>query len=221
MDEKYLELRNRLEASRKQFSTQMSKIQKESSELRVKYSMATHGKLLDTLPLPNQSHFNNSNTFSFTGDSGNCNGEGFRVSGDHHFDPRLSCNTAGGKRGGKPRATSAHASSGKYATSPAMSSHFRPGPSPLDTPYTNGQGFNFQGPSADGWNPKSDLPYDLAPFKDKAAKLFAQGMTHNHNYNRVDADQKEKQILRKITDKQKKNGLNGWTDERLQELVKG
>lgn len=205
MDEKYLELRNRLESSRKLFSTQMSRVHKESSELRVKYSMATHGKLLDALPMPNQ------NTFSFTGES-----EGFRTSGDQS-DPRMS--TAGKK--GKPRAASAHASSASRS-SPAMTSHN--GSSPHG--HQRGQSFNFAGQAAESWNPKSDLPYDLAPFKDKASKLFTQGMTHNHQYNHTpvphyaDPEQKEKQVLRKIADKQKKSGLTGWTDERLQELVK-
>lgn len=226
MDEKYLELRNRLESSRKLFATQMSKIHKESSELRVKYSMATHGKLLDALPMPS-----NPNTFSFTGES-----EGFRVSMDQG-DTRAS--TSGKK--GKPRAASAHATSGsRNAPSPAMTLHH--GSSPQDTHFSHGQSFSFQGQAAESWNnTKGDMPYDVSQFKDKAAKLFAQGMTHNHQYNQsnqaahnglpghghghahhtphVDPALREKQIVRKITDKQKKSGVNGWTEDRLQELI--
>jgi hypothetical protein len=68
-------------------------------------------------------------------------------------------------------------------------------------------------------NPKSDLPYDTAPMKAQAEKLFLSGMTRNHYMTAAEAEQKEKHVLKKIKDKQKQSKTDGWTEEQLQELL--
>ena len=52
MDEKYMDLRSKMEVSRDYFATQISKVKKESEELRVKYSLANKGALLDSIRIP-------------------------------------------------------------------------------------------------------------------------------------------------------------------------
>mmetsp|Transcript_33170 Transcript_33170/g.33780 ORF Transcript_33170/g.33780 Transcript_33170/m.33780 type:complete len:534 (-) Transcript_33170:176-1777(-) len=64
MDEKYLELRTKLDWSRDVSNKRLKKAQKTASELRMKFMMAGNSVLLDTLPLPgiNQSSSAGSNT---------------------------------------------------------------------------------------------------------------------------------------------------------------
>lgn len=198
MDERYLELRTRLESSRKQFQTQMARIQKESSELRVKYSMATHGKLLDTIPLPSQSDMNlmASGMDPFRGSIDT--GELLNMQGS-------------GKRGGKPRATSAHAATSLSRNFSGNSFGFNNTHS--SSPHSGGD--NHREAWADGTGNTQ---------KDKAQRMFAQGIMHNQRFapslSPAEAEAKEKHIIKKITGKQKKCDRDGWTDERLQELIK-
>lgn len=205
MDEKYLELRNRLESSRKLFATQMSRVTKESSELRVKYSMATHGKLLDTLPMPDQS------TFNFT------NGSDGNFLGSADFDMNRTGTSTGKK--GKPRAASARA-----ATSNSHSAS-----SPMLMPMSQ-QGYNQNNRSGhdltqDAWGHR-DMPYDVNVHKKTAEMRFIKGMNHNTfvpavpKISAAEAEQKEKGILRKIYSKTNDAEGNAWTPDRLQELVK-
>lgn len=214
MDEKYLELRNRLESSRKLFATQMSRVTKESSELRVKYSMATHGKLLDTLPLPDQS------TFNFT----NTSDGGFRNTND--FDLTRT-GTSTGKKGGKPRASSARAAT---TTSHSMSNHALLPVTPHgardnSTPksHHNHSGHDL---THEAWG-HHDMPHDITLHKKIANDRFVKGVTHNSPFvskvptiSPAEAADKEKGILRKIHRKSNDAEANGWTPDRLQELIK-
>jgi len=159
MDEKYLELRNRLESSRKLFATQISRVTKESSELRVKYSMATHGKLLDTLPMPDQS------TFNFT------NGSDGNFLGSAEFDLNRTGTSMGKK--GKPRAASARA-----ATSNSHSAS-----SPMLMPMPQQGGYHQNNRSGhdlahEAWGQR-DIPYDVNVHKKTAEMRFIKGMNHN------------------------------------------
>lgn len=53
MDEKYLELRSKLDLTRDHLHKQIDKVKKECTDLRKKYTVATGGGLLDKLPMPN------------------------------------------------------------------------------------------------------------------------------------------------------------------------
>lgn len=55
MDEKYLELRSKLDVTRSQFQEIIKRVGKENKELRVKYSAANNGALLDQVRLDKQS----------------------------------------------------------------------------------------------------------------------------------------------------------------------
>lgn len=210
MDEKYLELRNRLESSRKLFATQMSRVTKESTELRVKYSMATHGKLLDTLPMPDQS------TFNFT----NASDGNFRNSAE--YDPTRT-GTSTGKRG-KPRASSARAatSNSHSASSPAMLMPMSQGGYGHINNSHNRSGHDL---TQEAWGHR-DMPYDINVHKKTAEARFVKGINHNMftpavpKISAAEAEQKEKGILRKIYSKTNDAEGNAWTPDRLQELVK-
>lgn len=52
MDEKYLELRTKLDYAREVASKKVRQAQKTASDLRVKFALAGHTKLLDHMPLP-------------------------------------------------------------------------------------------------------------------------------------------------------------------------
>ncbi|RYH24381.1 hypothetical protein EON65_16800 [archaeon] len=53
MDEKYLELRSKLDLTRDHLHKQIDKVKKECTELRKKYTVATGGGLLDKIQMPN------------------------------------------------------------------------------------------------------------------------------------------------------------------------
>lgn len=55
MDEKYLELRSKLDVTRSQFQEIIKRVAKENKELRVKYAAANNGALLDQVRLDKQS----------------------------------------------------------------------------------------------------------------------------------------------------------------------
>ncbi len=57
MDEKYLELRAKLDFARNFFSTTIKKIKIESQELRIKYAHASGGVLLDHVKIPKTTSF--------------------------------------------------------------------------------------------------------------------------------------------------------------------
>lgn len=224
MDEKYLELRNRLESSRKLFATQMSRVTKESSELRVKYSMATHGKLLDTIPLPDQS------TFNFTNGSDG----GFRNSAEYDL---MRTGTSTGKKG-KPRASSARAATSTSHSNFQNNSHSMSNHALLPvTPHgarensTPKSQHNYHSHSGhdlthEAWG-HHDMPHDVMAHKKTANDRFVKGITHNSPFvpkvpaiSPAEAADKEKGILRKINRKSSDADANGWTPDRLQELIK-
>jgi hypothetical protein len=67
MDEKYLELRSKLDFARNFFSGTIKKLKIESQELRVKYAHATGGLFLDQVKLPSKSEgFDVTQTGKFT-----------------------------------------------------------------------------------------------------------------------------------------------------------
>lgn len=61
MDEKYLELRAKLDISREYFAATVKKYRKESEDLRMKFARANQGQLLDHAKIPksNSSSSNN------------------------------------------------------------------------------------------------------------------------------------------------------------------
>lgn len=201
MDEKYLELRNRLDTSRKQFGTQMDKIAKECSQLRLKYSMATHGKLLDTIPISNGNW-----------DSGDLDGSRPKTSSGH---------------GKKPRAKSARAAlSHSHSMNPIMRTHTndssggepRYGYSDTLSRATSPKRKTILEMSS---NAKEDIPYDVGQYQDEASNMFLAGLTRNHQFQlHPDPEVAEKHILKKINQKVKKSEYDGWTPEQLQELLK-
>jgi hypothetical protein len=65
MDEKFLELRAKMDVTRNHFLEKLKKAQKESMDLRVKFSMATNGQSLDHFRPPKKK--NNMNTMSTEG----------------------------------------------------------------------------------------------------------------------------------------------------------
>lgn len=67
MDEKYLELRAKLDFSRDQSNRRIKKAEKLAADLRVKFMMAGNTTLLDAVPLPGISR---ANSFADTGNSG-------------------------------------------------------------------------------------------------------------------------------------------------------
>ena len=248
MDEKYLELRNRLDTSRKLFSTQMSKVKKESADLRVKYSMATHGKLLDTVPLPSQGDLSGymMNMEGFRGSMDTAEllyQQQYMTTGNSYGN---NGNGGGGGRKGKPRAASARAAtstsqSGLYNTMNSMNSmnslqytgalpHTGIQSSPPGSPKTRNS-FLLQRRTSSGDSPiQGDYPNDIGPAKEYAQQAFIKGITHNHfvpvplpvvpKLSAHEAEMKEKYIMKKINDKQKKSDMQGWSPEQLQELMK-
>lgn len=58
MDEKFLDLRAKLDTSRSIYTKETRKIRKDFSDLRLKYALAHHGQLLDSVRIPE--HFNGS-----------------------------------------------------------------------------------------------------------------------------------------------------------------
>ena len=234
MDDKYMELRNRLESSRKLFATQMSRITKESSELRVKYSMATHGKLLDSLPMPDQGAFN------FTGG-------GFDSTFRGSMESQEMMNRTGTSTGphrGKQRASSARAatSNSHAASNSAMmlmplsaqsGGREQYNPNGGITPkhhHGNGHGHGHshsaQDLSHEAWG-QQDMPYDVGVHKKTAEGRFVKGMTHNTPFatkvpaiSPAEAEYKEKNIIRKINRKSDDPEANAWTQDRLQDLIK-
>lgn len=59
MDEKYLELRTKLDYAREVAQKKVRNAQKTASDLRVKFALAGNQKLLDHIPLPNMDDMNN------------------------------------------------------------------------------------------------------------------------------------------------------------------
>ena len=55
MDEKFLELRSKMDASRSMYMKETSKLKKNFSELRLKYALTHNGELLDSVRLPRSS----------------------------------------------------------------------------------------------------------------------------------------------------------------------
>lgn len=206
MDERYLELRSRLESSRKMFMTQMARITKESSELRVKYSMATHGKQLDTVQLP-------SHDMSFTG-------EGFR--GSMETAELLHHSRASTGKGGKPRAKSARAalssSSHHQQHQHQQQDYMRPG-----SPGSPGGRQSM----IQAW--QHDYPHGqdgITPHRNRAQQMFVDGITRNQKFapptmSPAEVEAKEKYIVKKISSKNVKGDPARWTDDKLHELLKG
>jgi hypothetical protein len=201
MDERYLELRNRLESSRKQFMTQMARVTKESSELRVKYSLATHGKLLDTLPLPSQYELSLIN-----------GAEAFRGS----MDTAELLHRSGTGKGGKPRAKSARAALSSSSRHARPASPGSPGGQELNR---NASGLS--------WNDHTlGQEQGTTPYRDHAQQMFVNGITHNQRFavptlSTTEIEAKEKHIVKKINSKYIKGDPARWTEDKLQELVKG
>lgn len=88
MDEKYLELRTKLDYTRDAGAKKIKKAQKVASELRVKFALAGNSTLLDHMPLP-------SSSFSNTAPTGSV-----RYNNCDSFDHRLNAVTGPGTAGG-------------------------------------------------------------------------------------------------------------------------
>lgn len=70
MDEKYLELRTKLDFSRDQFNRRLKKAEKLAQDLRMKFMMAGNTTLLDAMPLPVINTHTNNNSFAESGNHG-------------------------------------------------------------------------------------------------------------------------------------------------------
>jgi hypothetical protein len=92
MDEKYFELREKLELNRKRSAMETEKMKKECSTLRTKFALATGKANLDTIRLPNQGHH------GFSGDSAEMDGEGGWGSGHIHSSSGARPSTAPASR---------------------------------------------------------------------------------------------------------------------------
>lgn len=64
MDTKYLELKQKLDAYREQFNRETRKMKKEFHDLRIKYSFANNGKILDAVKIPNKYNEDNFTNFN-------------------------------------------------------------------------------------------------------------------------------------------------------------
>jgi hypothetical protein len=116
MDEKYLELRTKLDYTRDAGAKKIKKAQKMSSELRVKFALAGNSTLLDHMPMPSNANSNsNSNSMANTAPAGGMRG----YDSSEAFDYRQGQGqgqggdlnavtgpgtTGGGKHGGKRKA---------------------------------------------------------------------------------------------------------------------
>lgn len=107
MDEKYLELRTKLDYTRDAGAKKIKKAQKMASELRVKFALAGNSTLLDHMPMP-------SNSLANTAPAG-----GVRYDNSDAFDYRgndLNALTGPGTTGGGKHSNSRKKSKGKSPT---------------------------------------------------------------------------------------------------------
>ncbi|KAJ1408907.1 hypothetical protein B484DRAFT_403390 [Ochromonadaceae sp. CCMP2298] len=168
MDDRYLDLRNRLDTARNTFGTSMTKMSREVSDLRAKYSQATHGKLLDT-------------------------------------EPRRRPVTGSG--GSRPRSAAVlgRAASGVSGVTGVNSDYNAAVASRRWTPMDS-IGMEFE-------------QEQMHPFKNKALDLFIGGMSRNTKFMNASSPLSETKITKKIMEKQKKSQTDGWSKERLEELI--
>jgi len=184
MDDRYLDLRNRLDTARNTFGTSMTKMSREVSDLRAKYSQATHGKLLDTV-----------HPISSPQDSTLLSAQ----------EPRRRPVTGSG--GSRPRSAAVlgRAASGVSGVTGVNSDYNAAVASRRWTPMDS-IGMEFE-------------QEQMHPFKNKALDLFIGGMSRNTKFMNASSPLSETKITKKIMEKQKKSQTDGWSKERLEELI--
>jgi len=207
MDEKYLELRNRLDTARTQFGTQMAKISKTNADLRTKFSAMTGGKLLDTIDLEHTRSF----------ESAMSNGK-MRAASASSSRPR----TAGGRgaKGHNSNMMMMEAAPFNTVSSEFQQASQNPSWTPIDGKKALAESLLQDMDDSDKLPSGGKLNH---PFKAKAGTFFIEGLTHNAKFNNTnkhpDKDASEKRIMKKIHGKQKKSETEGWSQEMLNELI--
>ncbi len=143
--------------------------------------------------------------------------------------------TSSGPHRGKQRASSARAAtSNSHETSNSammlMPLSAQGGITPKHhhgNAYGHGHSHSAQDLTHEAWG-QQDMPYDVGMHKKTAERRFVKGMTHNTPFatkvptiSPAEAEYKEKNIIRKINRKSDDPEANAWTQDRLQDLIKG
>ena len=102
MDEKYLELRTKLDFARENSEKRIKKADKTASDLRVKFALLGHSGSLDAMPMPNQS-IAGSQTFDGTGSLGSFDGDQYTADGQSYYTADSKSSKMTGKKKSKPK----------------------------------------------------------------------------------------------------------------------
>merc|ERR1711991_248968 len=97
MDEKYLELRTKLDFARESSEKRIKKADRTASDLRVKFALLGHTGSLDALPMPNHS-IAGSQPFDGTGSLGSFDGDQYTADGQSYYTADTKSSKMTGKK---------------------------------------------------------------------------------------------------------------------------
>lgn len=106
MDEKYLELRTKLDYARESSEKRIKKAERTAGDLRVKFALAGNMGSLDAIPLP-QSQMMGQGTFDGTGSLGSFDQDGYTIGDGQSYYTADTKNSSKISKQKKPRSGSA------------------------------------------------------------------------------------------------------------------
>lgn len=227
MDEKYLELRAKLDVSRDFFATTVKKYRKESDELRLKYARANQGQLLDHVKLPKT---NSSQNMTAQDGDDRMQMEHLQISNQQQRSsaPNSPTNAQNRSNNSSSRDIQAQMQMGEIAAQ--SRSKVRPksaypstSPSPNQYDQYEAHGFATNNSSSSGKHnrPKSASYGGGTPGSPDHHKYHSP--SHNTLHN-LPVKEKEKQLsnlVRRIRQKSAKGTKETWSAARLSELLEG